>query len=252
MIFLLAVFIGFISHISAFSPQGDWILEIVVSLKHSYSPGSRCLYKSRLPLPLCFLIKGISGDCGGKRVTLWRILLGGQKLKLTPWDTFSLIHLSQTFHPVFLHSYVSLHVGAKLRDCNCDTGANQEIKESTKSPLNTNSGMAEGNLLIFVSAPVVPRVLCPFGSNGGAASGSPNRQLHPDLLGLGSFGYQPGKYHSLFSLRYPSWGSTHHVWCGARRTLIKCQLWRMMGSISASGLDQPLPALIPFLLDGAH
>lgn len=65
-------------------------------------------------LPLCFLIR-VSLEIVGKRVTLWRIWLGGQKFKLTPWDTFSLIYPPQTFHPVFLHSHLSLCVGAKLR-----------------------------------------------------------------------------------------------------------------------------------------
>ena len=153
----------------------------------------------------------------GKRATLWRILLGDQKFKLTPWDTFSLIHPSQTFHPVFLHSHLFLHVRAKLRDCNCDTGANQEIRESTKSLLNTKSGMAKGSLLIFVSAPVVARVDCPFGSTGGAASRSPNRLLHSNLLGLSPFWYQPEEYLSLSSLIYlnlnhsPSCSSTHFI-----------------------------------------
>lgn len=42
-----------------------------------------------------------------------------------------------------------------------DTRANQQIKESTKSLLNTNSGMASGSLLIFGSAFLVPHVAPP-------------------------------------------------------------------------------------------
>lgn len=147
---LLALF-----HTSQLLPQSGWILEIVVSLRQNHSPSNLCLHSARPSLLLCFLMR-VSLGIVGKRDTLWRILLGGQKFQLTPWDTFSLTQHSQTFHPVFLHSHLSSQVEAKLRDCKCDTRADQQIKESTKCLLNTSSGMASGSLLIFVSAPVVP------------------------------------------------------------------------------------------------
>lgn len=117
--------------------------EIVVSSSNVVTPQVACVYTT-LGFPfLCALWIRVSlGDCGGKEDYFWRIFLGGQKLKLTPCgNTFSLIHPSQTFHPVFLHSHLSL-----ARPNLEIVTVIQEPTRRSKSPPNLlwilNSGMA--------------------------------------------------------------------------------------------------------------
>lgn len=122
-IFACCVFIGFISHISAFSPQGDWILEIVVNLKHSYSPGSPCLYNSRLPLPLCFLIRVSLGIVGERGLLFEEFYLGARNLNShhgthSAWST--------SLKPFIL--YFSILI------CLCMWGPNLEIVTVIQEP----------------------------------------------------------------------------------------------------------------------
>lgn len=119
---LLCVYWFYFSHFSFF-PQGDWILEIVVSLKHSYSPGSLCLYNSRLLLPLCFLIRVSLGIVGKRGFLFEEFYLGARNLNShhgthSAWST--------PLKPFILHFSILV--------CLCMWGPNLEIVTVIREP----------------------------------------------------------------------------------------------------------------------
>lgn len=151
-------------------------------------------------------------------------------------------------------------MGAKLRDCNCDTRANQQIKGCTKSLLNTNSGMASGGLLIFVSAPDGATLQhCPLAGTGEVPLGPPKRPIQPELLGLSSFWCQPKRYLSFFffltHLNLSNFLSCSHTYlvcfplrCRSRRTLRRCHNWWRCAPFMLQAWVSHLIALVPFFI----